>query len=240
MKAPKAFIFASKLTCIIALVALIVLATPMSLAQLTNSPQIVVQKPLNLIFTATFAPKVGVGPTMQYEFQADSFLLGTRLATAWGIEYWPQHVLVSLVPRSVAPQEIYTATFEPRVGEGPSLQYEFQMDSVPSVQNGTQPDSFLRAMRLCLNWGHEYWPQHVMVSFVPKSQDVVTTVVGLDMGVPIGTQLVFTARFVSRDSGLVMQQEVKAQSFLQAASANLAWNKKHCPEHVFFSLVQNQ
>jgi hypothetical protein len=240
MKTPKGFIFASKLTCIVALAALIALASPMSLAQI-NPSQVVVQKPLVLVFTATFAPKVGEGPTVQYEFQADSFLLGTRLAMAWGKEYCPQNVLVSLVPRAVATQEIYTATFEPKVGKGPSLQYEFHMDNGSS--NGTQADSFLRAIRMCLDWGHEYWPQHVLVSFVPKSQgpqEAVSPVVGVNMAGPIGAQVVFTARMVSRESGLVMQQEFKAQSFLGATRATLNWSKVHCPEHVLFSLVLNQ
>lgn len=240
MKAPKGFIFTSKLTCIIALAALIALASPMSLAQVTNPPQVGVQKPLVLVFTATFAPRVGEGPSMQYEFQANSFLLATRIAMAWGKEYCPQNVLVSLVPKSVAPQEIYTATFEPKVGTGPSLQYEFQMGKEPSMQ---QADSFLRSVRVVLDWGHEYWPQHVLVAFVPKSQgpqEAVSPVVGVNMTGPIGAQLVFTARFVSRESGLVMQQEVKAQSFLRAAKATLDWHRQHCPEHVLFSLVQNQ
>ena len=243
MRTPKAFIFASKLTCIVTLAALVVLASSMSLAQAANPPQLTVQKPLALVFTATFGPKVGEGPSMQYEFQADSLLAATQLAMSWGKEYCPQNVLMSLVPRAVAPQEIFLATFEPKVGKGPSLQYEFQMDNGPSVQNVTQADSFLRAIRLCLDWGHEYWPQHVMVSFVPKSQgpqEALSPVVGANMAGTIGSQRVFTARFISRDSGLVIQQEVKALSFLAAVRTTLNWSKLHCPEHVLFSVVQNQ
>jgi hypothetical protein len=235
----KRFGFASKLTCIIALAALVALASPVLLAA-----QDAVQKPLVLIFTATFAPKAGQGPSLQYEFQADSFLRATRVALAWGNEYCPQNALVSLVPKLVAPQETFTATFEPKVGKGPSLQYEFQAGEGRSVQYASQADSFLRAIRVALAWGKEYCPQNVLVSLVPKSQapqEAVTPIARVNpAGLVAQVQLVFTARFVSRDSGLAIQQEVQTHSFLRAARETLSWSKEHCPEYVLFSLVQNQ
>src|SRR5712671_993950 len=127
-----------------------------------------VQKPLVLIYTATFAPKAGEGPSIQHELQADSFLGADKLAMAWGQEYCPQNVLVSLTPKSVGPQEILTATFAPKVGDGPSLQFEFTVGTGPSVASGFQVDSFLRAIRMALSWGKEFCPQNVLVSLVPS------------------------------------------------------------------------
>jgi hypothetical protein len=246
MKKSKLFVFASRLTCIITLAAVVALASPVSMtAQVTTFPQVDVQKPLVLFFTAIFAPKVGEGPSIQYEFQADSFLLAARVAMAWGKEYCPQNVLVSLVPRSVAPQETLIATFEPKVGDGPSLQYEFQLGDGPSVLSGFQAERFLRAIRIALLWGKEYCPQNVLVSLVPKAQgpqETNSTQEAVTPIVPVNSiaQVVFTARFLSRDSGLVIQQEVLADSFLRAARATLAWSKVHCPEYVLLSLVQNE
>jgi hypothetical protein len=242
----KEFAVCSKLTCIVVLAAIVALASPVLLAA-----QVVVQKPLSLVFTATFAPKIGLGPSLQYEFLAEGFLPATKVAMAWGKQYSQQNVLVSLVPKALVPGEIYTATFAPKVGEGPSMQYEFQVAQGPST--GKDPSAnderFLRTMRAALGWGKEYCPQNVLVSFVPKSrtpqetsltQDAVTSNVGVRQdGLLTPGQFVFTTRFVSRDTGLVMEQELPAASLIQAARQTLAWGKQHCPEHVLFSIIQN-
>ena len=236
----KEFAICSRLTCIVVLAAIVALVSPALLAA-----QVVVQKPLTLVFTATFAPKIGLGPSMQYEFQAEGFLPATKIAMAWGRQYSPQNILVSLVPKSLVPGETYTATFDPKVGEGPSMQYEFQVAQGPS----TNDERFLRTMRVALGWGKEYCPQNVLVSFVPKSrapqetsftQEAVTSNGGVRLdGLLTPGQFVFTTRFVSRDSGLVMQQELPAASLIQAVRQTLAWGKQHCPEHVLFSIIQN-
>lgn len=232
--------FASKLTCIIALAAIVALASPVSLAA-----QEAGQKPLVLIFTATFAPIVGFGPSMQYEFQADSILPATTVAMAWGEEYCPQNVLVSLVPKSLAPQETITATFAPKVGLGPSMMYQFQLAEKPPILG----DRFLQTVRAALAWGKEYCPQNILVALLPESQypqgasstqDALSPMVRANpQGLPAQSQPVFTAKFVSRDSGLVMQKEVQSDTLLRAAGATLAWGKIHCPEFVLYSLVQN-
>ena len=236
----KEFAICSRLTCIVVLAAIVALVSPALLAA-----QVVVQKPLTLVFTATFAPKIGLGPSMQYEFQAEGFLPATKIAMAWGRQYSPQNILVSLVPKSLVPGETYTATFDPKVGEGPSMQYEFQVAQGPS----TNDERFLRTMRVALGWGKEYCPQNVLVSFVPKSrapqeasftQEAVTSNLGVRQdGLLTPGQFVFTTRFVSRDSGLVTQQELQAASLIQAARQTLAWGKQHCAEHVLFSIIQN-
>lgn len=236
----KEFAVCSKLTRIIVLASIVALASPVLLAA-----QVAAQKPLSLVFIATFAQKIGLGSSMQYEFQAEGFLPATKVAMAWGKQYSPQNVLVSLVPKLLVPGEIYTATFAPKVGEGPSMQYEFQVAQGPS----TNDERFLRTIRVALGWGKEYCPQNVLVSFVPKSrapqetsftQEAVTSNGGVRLdGLLTPGQFVFTTRFVSRESGLVIQQELQATSFIQAARQTLAWSKQHCPEHVLFSIIQN-
>ena len=228
---------ASKLVCIIALITIVVLASPVSLAA-----QEAGQKPLTLMFTATFAPKAGLGPSMQYEFQADSFMPATKIAMAWGEEYCPQNVLVSLLPKSIAPQETIRASFAPKVGLGPSMMYEFQLAQGPPVLG----DRFLQIIRAALAWGKEYCPQNFLVSLLPESQyahapsapDAAMPRLNPD-GLPAPGQFVFTAKFVSRDTGLVMQREFQADTLLRAAGVTLAWGKIHCPEYVLYSLVQN-
>ena len=246
MKTRSQFVFTSELIFVIALAILFTMTSPLLLAaQSTPSEQQNVQKPLVLVFTATFAPKVGDGPSLQYDFQAESLLRATSAAQDWAKEYCPQNVLVSLVPKLVVPKETYSAIFQPKVGAGPTLLYEFQVAVPPSAQYGIQTDRFLLAIRSVLDWGWEYWPQHVLVTFVPKSQAQETNApVVVDStirgnSVPPGAPLVFTASFLSRDTGLVIQQEVRATSFLRAVRQTVAWSKQHCPEHVMFSLVQH-
>lgn len=240
----RGFLF-SIMTCVVALLVLGVLTSSVSLAaQPAKSRQQDVQKPLLLVFTATFAPKVGEGPSMQYEFQADTFLGATKIAQDWGKEYCPQNILVSLIPYPMDPQETYVAIFAPKVGEGPTMQYEFQVGGGPSAQSGLQADSFVRAFRVALGWGDEYCPQNILVSFMPKSQPDETNATpqaapGIKQValVTLG-QHVFNASFVSRDTGLVMRQQVQAHTFLRAVKQTLAWSKVHSPEYVLFSVVQ--
>jgi hypothetical protein len=220
-----------KLTCIIVFLALMALASPVSLAAQE------IQKPFVLVFTATFQPKVGLGPSVQYEFQADSLLHATNVALGWGTEYWPQHVLVALVPKAMESQETYTAIFDPRVGEGPSMLYEFQMGE-PSAQ-GFQVDSVLRAIRIVLSWSKEYCPQHILVALVPKTPDSQNMVRVNPTGSVAQSPSVFTATFVSRDSGLAVQQEFQSHSFLRAVTKSLAWSKDRFPGYVLLSVVQN-
>ena len=241
----KEFAVYSKLTCIIVLAAIVALASPVLLAA-----QVAVQTPLSLVFTATFAPKDGLhvhgGPSMQYEFQAEGYLPATKVALAWGKIYCPQNVLVSLVPKSVVPQETYTAIFNPKVGLGPSMYYEFQVADGPSAKQ--QEDRFLQTIRVALGWGKEYCAQNVLVSLLRKSeaphgtgftQEAVTPNVGVNQEGLVPSQFVFTTKFISRDTGLVIQQEVQADSLLHAARQTLAWSKQHCPEHVLFSIVRD-
>ena len=235
----KAFVFRSKLTCIIVLAAIVAMASPVMMAA-----QDAAQKPLVLVFTATFASRIGLGPSMQYEFQAEGFLPATKTAMAWGKEYCPQNVLVSLVPKLMGPQETLTATFAPRVGLGPSMQYEFQVPAGASPQE----DSFLRTVRAALAWGDEYCPQNILVVLLSRSQPtqetgsapvVVTPAVRVNPGLAAPGQFVFTAKLVSRDSGLAMQREVKAGSLLRAAVDTLTWNQKYFPDYVLYSMTQN-
>lgn len=223
-------------TFIIVLIALMTLASTLSLtAQQTNPTQ----KPFVLVFTATFEPRVGLGPSVQYEFQADSLLHATNVALGWGTEYWPQHMLVALTPKAMEAQETYTAIFDPRVGEGPSRLYEFQMGE-PSAQHGFQTDSVLRAIRIVLGWSKEYCPQHILVALVPKTPPPQNMVRVNPTGLVAQSPSVFTATFVSRDSGLAIQQELQAHSFLRAVTKSLAWSKYHFPDYVLLSVVQNQ
>jgi hypothetical protein len=222
-----------KVTCIIVLLALVALASPVSLVAQE------IQKPLAFVFTATFEPKVGLGPSVQYEFQADSLLHATNVALGWAKEYWPQHMLVALTPKGMEAQETYTATLDPRVGEGPSMQYEFQMVE-PSAQHGFQADSVLRAIRIVLGWSKEYCPQHILVALLPKTQPPQDIVRVNPTGLVAQSPTVFTATFVSRDSGLAIQQELQAHSFLRAVTKSLAWSKYHFPDYVLLSIVQNQ
>jgi len=121
--------------------------------------------------------------------------------------------------------------------------YEFQLGERPPILG----DRFLQIIRAALAWGKEYCPQSVLVSLLPESQSTQEAPAARDAalprvnpdGLPMPGQFVFTAKFVSRDSGLVMQREFQSDTLLRAAGATMAWGKIHCPEYVLYSLVQN-